>query len=495
MNILSTMFNSVFNMTRLGIILFLVILIGRYMLSRFPKIYSYILWAALFIRLIIPINLNIHPSLFTFKIFNKPINTDIIKNIGNDKTREYISNNLNIEAFDLSRKKIEYILWIAIILWVIGIIILSLHTIISYIKMKRKISTATLIRDNVYETDKIESPFVFGIIRPKIYLPLGIRESEQQYLIYHEEVHIKRCDYIIKQIYFIAVIIHWFNPIVWKAFELMTQDMEMSCDERVMKDFKYDIKVEYSNSLLEFARTSSLDLVCPLAFGENHAKKRIENILKYKKMVYKMPKIILIGFVFWAVFFISNPTARQIYDEDPLSLGQMSVDYTAQDSEIDYMYDKNLFYIRESIANFKSTGEIKDIYVFNIKSIENNIVVGFVDHSIDGKTGVCVFEKDKYKLRSLYIEFGKIYIKHDNYDIMGGNFVIDYGKNLDKKALVTLSNGITSIKSNVYLDKKVVETKETTLNEPDMTIIDLSKYNYKDLGFEYFDWNGNKINM
>ena len=78
---------------------------------------------------------------------------------------------------------------------------------------------------------------------------------------------------------------------------------------------------------------------------------------------------------------------------------------------------------------------------------------------------------------------------------MGGSFVIDYGKNLDKKALVTLSNGITSIKSNVYSDKKLVETKETTLNEPDMTIIDLSKYNYKDLGFEYFDWNGNKINM
>ena len=314
MNILSTMFNSVFNMTRLGVILFLVILIGRYMLSRFPKIYSYILWAALFIRLIIPINLNIHPSLFTLKIFNKPINTDIIKNLGNDKTREYISSNLNIEAFDLSRNKIEYILWIAIILWVIGIIILSIHTIISYIKMKRKISTATLIRDNLYETDKIESPFVFGIIRPKIYLPLGISEREQQYLIHHEEVHIRRCDYIIKQIYFITVIIHWFNPIVWKAFELMTQDMEMSCDERVMKDFKYDIKIEYSNSLLEFATTSSLDLVCPLAFGENHAKKRIEKILKYKKMVYKMPKIILIGFVFWAVFFISNPTASQIYD-------------------------------------------------------------------------------------------------------------------------------------------------------------------------------------
>jgi hypothetical protein len=159
------------------------------------------------------------------------------------------------------------------------------------------------------------------------------------------------------------------------------------------------------------------------------------------------------------------------------------------------MYNKDLFYIRESIANFKSTGEIQNIYVFNIKSIENNMVVGFVDHTTDGKSGVCVFEKDKDKLKPLYIEFGKMYIRHNDYDIMGGSFVIDYGKNLDKKALVTLSNGITCIKSNVYLDKKVVETKETTLNEPDMTIIDLSKYNYKDLGFEYFDWNGNKINM
>ena len=169
MNILSTMFNSVFNMTRLGVILFLVILIGRYMLSRFPKIYSYILWAALFIRLIIPINLNIHPSLFTLKIFNKPINTDIIKNLGNDKTREYISSNLHIEAFDLSRNKIEYILWIAIILWVIGIIILSIHTIISYIKMRKKICTATLIKDNIYEPDRKDSPFVFGIIKEYLY--------------------------------------------------------------------------------------------------------------------------------------------------------------------------------------------------------------------------------------------------------------------------------------------------------------------------------------
>ena len=160
---------------------------------------------------------------------------------------EYISSNLNIEAFDLSRNKIEYILWIAIILWVIGIIILSIHTIISYIKMRKKICTATLIKDNIYETDRIDSPFVFVIIKPKIYLPLGICEREQEYLIHHEEVHIKRFDYIVKQVYFLAVIIHWFNPIVWKAFELMTQDMEMSCDERVMKDFNIDIIVDYSN--------------------------------------------------------------------------------------------------------------------------------------------------------------------------------------------------------------------------------------------------------
>ena len=212
-------------------------------------------------------------------------------------------------------------------------------------------------------------------------------------------------------------------------------------------------------------------------------------------MVYKTPKILFIAFVFWGVFFISNPSASQIYDKDPISYGQLGVDYIAKDSEIDYMYDKKLFYIRESISNFKSTGEIENIYVFSIKSIENNIIVGFVDHSNKEKLGVCVFEKDNDKLKPLYIELGEIYITHQDYDIMGGSFVIYYGKNLDKKALVTLSNGITSIKSNVYSDKKLVETKETTLNEPDMTIIDLSKYNYKDLSFGYFDYNNNKINM
>ena len=160
MNILSTMFNTVFNMTRLGVVLFLVILIGRYMLSKFPKIYSYLLWAGLFLRLIIPINIYSDLSLIKLKYFNKPINTDIVKHLENNKIREYISNNLNIEAFNLNRSKIEYILWIAIILWIAGIILLSLHTIISYIKMRKKICTATLIKDNIYETDRIDSPLV-----------------------------------------------------------------------------------------------------------------------------------------------------------------------------------------------------------------------------------------------------------------------------------------------------------------------------------------------
>ena len=110
MNILSTMFNTVFNMTRLGVVLFLVILIGRYMLSKFPKIYSYLLWTGLFLRLIIPINIYSDLSLIKLKYFNKPINTDIVKHLENNKIREYISNNLNIEAFNLNRSKIEYIL-------------------------------------------------------------------------------------------------------------------------------------------------------------------------------------------------------------------------------------------------------------------------------------------------------------------------------------------------------------------------------------------------
>lgn len=198
-------------------------------------------------------------------------------------------------------------MYLVSILWMIGIQILIVYFIVSYIKTYSRIKTATLYNENVYESDQIDTAFVFGLIKPKIYIPVNLTESEKIYIIEHEKVHIKRKDYVTKIIAFLILIIHWFNPIMWISFILMTRDMEMSCDERVMKNLGEDIKTNYSYSLLNLAVNKGNTFNIPLSFSENNIKSRIENVLNYKK-----PKkwfILIIAF--------SNSSFHSIFNIQP----------------------------------------------------------------------------------------------------------------------------------------------------------------------------------
>lgn len=490
MDFLELVFNEAINMTKIGSVLFLIILIARYMLSRFPKIYSYLLWIALFVRLLIPMNLSVSMGLIVLRNFKKNINTNTLQNISDGVVREYSSSNDVISTLDLHRSTMQYFLWFVIIIWIIGMIVISAYSIISYIKMRKKLSTATIVKDNIYETDMINSPFVFGFFKPRIYIPTELNEMEKLYLIRHEKIHIDRFDYILKQVCFLAVIVHWFNPLVWKAFLLMSEDMEMSCDERVMKDFRGTIKVDYSNSLLEFAAFSSDYLYSPIAFGEIYIEKRIKNILNYKKVRYKTYKVIYIAFIFWAVFTVSNPSAYQLYNNG--EYGSLEQDFSMYENEEYDNHTREIISIKQSIADFKSTGNIKDIYIYDIQKIGNNLIVGF---SSEYKIGVCVFKTTKEGMSPIYVQLKKGIIKHEPIDISGGVFIIDYGKNLEKKALVLVCNGSDSIDAKVYLNKKVVATAHTELNEVDMDIIDLTKFKDEDLEFKYFDSRGKEIDM
>ena len=178
MDFLELVFNEAINMTKIGSVLFLIILIARYMLSRFPKIYSYLLWIALFVRLLIPMNLSISMGLIVLRNFKKNINTNTLQNISDGVVREYSSSNDVISTLDLHRSTMQYFLWFVIIIWIIGMIVISAYSIISYIKMRKKLSTATIVKDNIYETDMINSPFVFGFFKPRIYIPTELNELE-----------------------------------------------------------------------------------------------------------------------------------------------------------------------------------------------------------------------------------------------------------------------------------------------------------------------------
>ena len=203
-------------------------------------------------------------------------------------------------------------MYLVSILWMIGIQILIVYFIVSYIKTYSKIKTATLYNENVYESDQIDTAFVFGLIKPKIYIPVNLTESEKIYIIEHEKVHIKRKDYVTKIIAFLILIIHWFNPIMWISFILMTRDMEMSCDERVMKNLGEDIKTNYSYSLLNLAVNKGNTFNIPLSFSENNIKSRIENVLNYKKPKKWFILIIALAIVASTVFLISNPKNNDV---------------------------------------------------------------------------------------------------------------------------------------------------------------------------------------
>lgn len=171
----------------------------------------------------------------------------------------------------------------ASVLWVVGMAVLLVHNSVSFLSLRKRLSSAVRIRNNLYETDQIGTPFVLGIVRPKIYLPTTLTEQETYYIVMHERTHIRRQDHIIKLLLFLALVLHWFNPLVWLAFALAERDMEMSCDETVMRHMDGDIREEYSRSLLSFAVGGRRIAGAPLAFGESDTKARIRNIMRYKK--------------------------------------------------------------------------------------------------------------------------------------------------------------------------------------------------------------------
>ena len=165
----------------------------------------------------------------------------------------------------------------------LGIVIIFLAvSIIKYIKCKNTLKDSESLGDNIYYSDKISTPFIFGIIMPKIYIPKGTDSAYLEYIIAHEKYHLKRKDYIIKAFAYLLLCIHFFNPLCYVAFKLMNRDMEMSCDEKVIETFK-SIKKEYSTALLTFATDNYEASPSPLCFIENDAKSRIKNILKFKK--------------------------------------------------------------------------------------------------------------------------------------------------------------------------------------------------------------------
>lgn len=278
---------SVLNMSLTASYVIAAILLVRLFLKKVPKVISYVLWAVAGFRLVIPFSFESVFSLIPFKSAPIPagITVQPIPRVdsGIMVADNAVSHVLPAATPVASVNPMQVWQTVGAYLWLVGIAALLIYSVVSIILLKRQLRGTVLSEGNIYEAENLKTPFVLGFIRPKIYIPAGLYTEEKSYIILHERTHIRRFDHVVKLFAFLVLCIHWFNPLVWIAFILMTADMEMSCDERVLKEMGGDIKKAYSTSLLSMATGRHLINGSPLAFGEGNIKERIKNVLNFKK--------------------------------------------------------------------------------------------------------------------------------------------------------------------------------------------------------------------
>ncbi|OMF94737.1 peptidase M56 BlaR1 [Paenibacillus sp. FSL R7-0273] len=293
-------FISVLNMSITASYVAAAVILIRLFLRRAPKIFSYLLWSAVGIRLVLPVSFTSDFSLL--RLFQPHSQTGAGAGVMNfvppdiglqflpavdagiNGVSRLINSSLPGAVQTASVNPLQLILWTGSMIWLTGAAILLLYSVVSYVRITVKLRTATLVKENIYESDQIAAPFVCGFIKPKIYVPTTMSSQELPYIILHEQTHIRRMDYLIKPFAFLLLILHWFNPLMWLSYALMGKDMEMSCDETVVRKLGSGIKGSYSSSLLTLASGKrGVPAGSPLAFGEGNVKSRIKNILAYRQ--------------------------------------------------------------------------------------------------------------------------------------------------------------------------------------------------------------------
>ena len=319
-----TFMPKLFNMSLTASVAIVLVILLRLLLKKAPKVISYALWGVVLFRLLCPVSIGSNFSVYN--LFDAPAQesgtiTSVIEYVpSNIVHTEYPSVALPVPGISdvindalpqgqeqLVADPLEAPMSFATYAWMIGVLVMAIYSIVSYIRLRRKLSVVVPLRDNIFIADDIKSPFVVGLFRPKIYLPCNLGDKEQEYIILHEQHHIKRLDHVMKALAFLALAIHWFNPLVWVAFILASKDMEMSCDEAVIRKVDGDVRADYSASLLTLATGRRIIAGTPLAFGEGDTKGRINNLSKWKKPAVWVVLIAVVACAVLAVTVLTNP--------------------------------------------------------------------------------------------------------------------------------------------------------------------------------------------
>ena len=309
------LFQKIIEMSLMGSVVILITVLARFILRKRSKRFIMILWAVVAMRLLLPVSIESELSIFNY--LPRMTQTDVevaavqeaavpdivdTRTVTTDAVSHHVQNGIrNVVAADnaetvipeetaVSTKELPDITTVLAIVWLTGTAVITGYCSVRYISLKRKLKDANRIEKNIYESEKVKAPFVFGFFVPKIYLPDVLDNNEREYILRHERTHIKHGDWISKIIGMTVVAVHWFNPLVWIAYILFERDIEMSCDESVVANMDTEVKQAYTMSLVTYAKRSNNKryLVTPLGFSKNSFSKtevtnRVKNIINFKE--------------------------------------------------------------------------------------------------------------------------------------------------------------------------------------------------------------------
>lgn len=359
---MESVFLTIINMSITASWLVLTVILLRLLLKKAPKWIMGVLWGFVAIRLIVPFSLE---SIFSLIPSAEPIPQNIFTAespaissgfpVLNEMINPILSDSLTPNAAD-SVNPVQSVMFIASVVWIIGIVGMLLYTLISYLRIHSKVREAVPLKENIWICDHISTPFILGIFRPRIYLPSSMNEADTDFVVSHEKAHLKRKDHIWKPFGFLLLTVYWFNPLLWVAYILLCKDIELACDEKVLRELGTEMKKPYSNALINCSVPHKMISACPLSFGETGVKERVKGVLSYKKPAFWVIIAAVLTCIVTAVCLLTNPVSNTLGSIEVLSLEttiQNTENFVVSNPAHQYSVGKISEELAEELCNIK----------------------------------------------------------------------------------------------------------------------------------------------
>ena len=352
---MSAVFLKILNMSISASWIAATVLLLRLCLKRAPKWWNVLLWGLVAVRLMLPFSVESALSLLPRAEVVRPAH--IVPSVPGEAAPM-----IGGAAAIASGAKTQLPIWTILTwVWLFGVLVLVLYTMVSTLRLRHQVREAVRLRGNIYQSEQVASPFVLGILRPRIYLPYHMDSREQQHVLAHEQAHLRRGDHFWKPLGFLLLTIHWFNPLMWLSYAMLCRDIELACDEKVIRDLRREERADYMQALVACSVNRRRIAACPLAFGETGVKERVKSVMNYKKPALWVMLLALALSVVLAGCFLTDPkdtnsdctaaTASSSEEADP-DTADSAPEESAQPAEQDAL--------RESLSTTESDSLISD---------------------------------------------------------------------------------------------------------------------------------------